>query len=295
LGQASAVESVPLIQGSTLDKALLIRLFEEEKPNAVIDFAAYKAAGESVMQPHKYFRNNLVGPLTLLETMLDFGVKHYIFSSSCAVFGTPTNLPTTEDNNPLQPTSPYGQSKLMVEQMVRWFEQPFGLKHIALRYFNAAGASLDTSIGEDWDHTYNLIPLVMKTALGQTDSIKVFGTDYPTRDGSAIRDYIHVVDLARAHVQALTQLLNTGKSNTYNLGSGKGNTVLEVIETAKQVSGVDFKVELLGRRLGDPAAIWADNTKAQRELGWQPNYDLHTIIKTAWDWHRTQLYSPLPK
>ena len=135
----------------------------------------------------------------------------------------------------------------------------------------------------------------MKAALGQTDSIKVFGTDYPTRDGSAIRDYIHVVDLARAHVQALTQLLKTGKSNTYNLGSGAGNTVLEVIETAKQVSGVDFKVELLERRAGDPAAIWADNTKAQRELGWQPNYNLHTIVKTAWDWHRTQLYSPLPK
>lgn len=285
LGHPAAVKGTKLIKGSITDAALLDRIFQEEKPQAVMDFAAYKAAGESVADPIKYFRNNVVGPLTLLETMVKYEVPYYIFSSSCSIFGTPHNLPAGETNNPFAPESPYGESKLAVEKILGWFDRAYNLRYVALRYFNAAGAALDNSVGEDWTNTYNLIPLVMKAALGVTPSIKVFGTDYPTPDGTAVRDYIHVVDLAKAHVKALDYLRRTNASNTFNLGTGKGSSVQEVIDTALRVSQRDLKVERVARRPGDPAAIWADASRAERELGWKAEYDLETIINTAWNWH----------
>jgi UDP-glucose-4-epimerase GalE len=209
-----------------------------------------------------------------------------IFSSSCSVFGTPTLLPVTEET-PFSPESVYGETKLMGETLLKWFDRTKGIKSVALRYFNAAGASLDNAIGEDWDHTSNLIPLIMKAVLGKAPSIKVFGTDYPTRDGTAIRDYIHVVDLAIAHVKALDYLVKGNPSTAFNLGTGAGCTVQEVIDATRKTSGRAFPVEYVERRPGDPVAIWADSSKAERELGWKARYDLATIVRTAWTWHST--------
>jgi UDP-glucose 4-epimerase len=218
--------------------------------------------------------------------MVRHNIKHFIFSSSCAIFGTPQNVPVSETNNPTNPESPYGESKLMAEKVLKWYDVAFGLKSINLRYFNAAGASLDGKLGEDWSVTLNLVPLVMKAALGKAPSVKVFGTDYPTPDGTCIRDYIHVVDLAIAHVRALEYLQQFDRSNQYNLGTGQGSSVKQVIDTTKRISGSDFKVEEVGRRPGDPVAIWADSSKAERELNWKAQYDLETIIKTAYEWHK---------
>lgn len=278
-----------LIEGSTLDVPLLDKLFQTEKPEAVLHFAAYKAAGESMEQPAKYFHNNVTGTQTLLDAMRRHNVNNFIFSSTCAIFGTTQNVPVAEDNNPFHPESPYGESKLMVERLLKWYDKAYGFKSIALRYFNAAGASLDGELGEDWSTTLNLVPLVMKAALGKTSEVKIFGTDYPTPDGTAIRDYIHVVDLAVAHVLALEYLLKEQQTSVFNLGTGKGSSVREVIAATKAVSELDFKVEETERRPGDPAAIWADSSKAQAELGWKPQYDLKTIVKTAYNWHKRTL------
>jgi UDP-glucose-4-epimerase GalE len=277
-----------LVQGDVADSALLQRLFREERPDAVMHFAAYKAPGESMQRPTAYFHNNVGGLLSLLDAMVQTNIRYCIFSSSCSIFGNPQQLPVVEDALK-QPESVYGESKLMGERLLYWFDQTHALKSTSLRYFNAAGASLDNVIGEDWTVTSNLIPLVMKAALGVVPSVKLFGTDYPTPDGTAIRDYIHVVDLAVAHVDALEHLMRTSQSTAYNLGTGKGRSVQEVIDLTKRVSGVDFRVELAPRRPGDPAAIWADSSKAERELGWKTRYDLDTIIQTAWTWHKTHL------
>lgn len=285
-GYKQAVLGKRLIQGDIADRAQLMRLFREERPDAVMHFAAYKAPAESMQQPAAYFNNNVCGMLTLLDTLIQANIRYCIFSSSCSIFGNPQRLPVTEDAQ-FGPESVYGESKLMGETLLKWFDQTKDLKYISLRYFNAAGASLDNVIGEDWNVTMNLIPLVMKAALGKVPSVKVFGIDYPTRDGTAIRDYIHVVDLAIAHVEALEYLLRTQSSTVYNLGTGYGSTVQEVITVTKNISGVDFPVELAPRRPGDPAAIWADSSKAERELGWKAKYGLETIIQTAWAWHST--------
>ncbi len=283
---AQAAGASKLVEGNTADAALLDKLFEREQVGAVIHFAAYKNAGESVEKPGKYFTNNVAGTQSLLDAMVRHDIKHFIFSSSCAIFGTPQNVPVSETNNPLAPESPYGESKVMAEEVLKWYDVAFGLKSINLRYFNAAGASLDGKLGEDWSVTLNLIPLVMKAALGKAPSVKVFGTDYPTPDGTCIRDYIHVVDLALAHVRALEYLQQFDRSNQYNLGTGQGSSVRQVIDTTKRISGNDFKVEEVGRRPGDPVAIWADSSKAERELNWKARYDLETIIKTAYEWHK---------
>ncbi len=285
-GDRHAVINATLHQGSITDAAYLDRLFSQEKPEAVIHFAAYKAPGESMEQPAKYFHNNVEGTSILLDAMDRHDIRAIVFSSSCSIFGTPKQLPVGEDA-PFGPESVYGETKLMGETVLKWFDQTKGIKYSALRYFNAAGASLDNRIGEDWLNTHNLIPLVMKAAVGRAPSITVFGTDYPTRDGSAIRDYIHVVDLADAHVKALEQIVQEKRSTYYNLGTGTGNTVIEVIEAAKRISGRDFKVEYGPRRPGDPTAIWADNRKAAQELGWKAQYGLETILQTAWQWHST--------
>lgn len=286
---ANRAGAAKLIQGSTLDVPILDELFSTEKPDAVIHFAAYKAAGESMEQPSKYFHNNVTGTQTLLDAMRRHKVNNFIFSSTCAIFGTPKNVPVAEENNPTMPESPYGESKLMVERILKWYDKAYDFKSISLRYFNAAGASLDGELGEDWSMTLNLVPLVMKAALGKAPAIKIFGNDYPTPDGTCIRDYVHVVDLAVAHVLALEYLLKEKRTTAYNLGTGKGSSVREVIAATKAISTQDFKVEEVARRPGDPVAIWADSTKAQTELGWKPQYGLPTIVKTAYNWHKKTL------
>ncbi len=285
-GNKQSTLNVPFVQGDMGDAQRMDELFQQEKPDGVIHFAAYKAPGESMHEPAKYFRNNVAGTLTLIETMLKHHCYSLIFSSSCSVFGTPKQLPVTEDA-PFGPESVYGESKLMVETMLRWFDKTSELRSVSLRYFNAAGASFDNKIGEDWTVTGNLIPLVMKAALGKVPSAKIFGTDYPTPDGTAIRDYIHVVDLAVAHVKALEYITQTHKSTAYNLGTGVGSSVKEVVDLTKRISGVDFKVELLPRRPGDPISIYADSHKAQAELEWKTKYNLEDIVRTAWQWHST--------
>ncbi len=287
-GHPAAVGDALLVEGSTGDEALLDRLFAEHKVDAVIHFAAYKAPGESMEKPGRYFENNVCDTLSLLRAMQRAEIKYVVFSSTCAVYGTPDKLPVSEEN-PLHPESPYGESKLMVEQMLKWFDVCHGLRYASLRYFNAAGASFDSRIGEDWTMTLNLIPLVMKAALGRSPVIKVFGTDYPTRDGTAVRDYIHVIDLADAHIRALEYLMAQNQSQIFNLGTGTGSSVQEVVDTARRISGVDIPVEYTGRRPGDPVAIYADNAKARALLGWEPKYGLEEIVQTAWQWHSTHL------
>ncbi len=281
-----AVLGGTFVQGDIADATLLQRVFQQEKPDAVMHFAAYKAPNESMQHPTAYFRNNVNGFLTLLDSMVQSDIRYCIFSSSCSIFGNPQHLPVTEDA-PVGPESVYGETKLMGETLLKWFDRVHNLKSTSLRYFNAAGASFDNKIGEDWTVTSNLIPLVMKAAVGRVPSVKIFGTDYPTPDGTAIRDYIHVVDLAIAHVEALEHLMQTQQSTAYNLGTGKGSSVQEVVNIAQRVSGVDFRVEKAPRRAGDPAAIWADSNKSERELGWKAQYNLETIVKTAWTWHST--------
>ncbi len=284
LGSKQAVGAVKLYQGSVTDSALLDHVFTQEKPEAVIHFAAYKAPGESMREPGKYFHNNVNGTLTLLETMVHHNVRAIVFSSSCSIFGTPQTLPVAEDA-PFHPESVYGESKLMGETLLKWYDRTQNIRSAALRYFNAAGASLDIAIGENWDYTQNLIPLVMKAAVGCAPSVTVFGTDYPTPDGTCIRDYIHIVDLAIGHVKALEYIVRTDSSTAYNLGTGQGYSVQEVIDATKRISGRDFKVEYGPRRPGDPVVIYADCSKAERELGWKAQYGLETILETAWMWH----------
>jgi UDP-glucose 4-epimerase len=285
-GHRAAVGDVPLIEGDTRDEELLEQVFKEYNIEAVIHFAAYKAAGESMELPERYFDNNVCGTLSLLKAMRRANIKYIVFSSSCAVYGTPDKLPVSE-TNPLHPESPYGESKMMVEQILKWFDCCHHLRSVSLRYFNAAGASLDGSIGEDWTYALNLVPLTLKAALGKHPQLNVFGTDYPTPDGTAIRDYIHVVDLADAHIKALEFLRNNHRSEIFNLGTGTGSSVQEVIDIAKRVSAIDIPVTYVDRRPGDPIAIWADNNKARELLGWQPQYGLEEIITTAWKWHST--------
>jgi UDP-glucose 4-epimerase len=286
MGSRHAIGNVKLYQESITDGAMLDRIFMQEKPEAVIHFAAYKAPGESMTEPGKFFHNNVDGTLSLLEAMVHHNARNIVFSSSCSIFGTPKTLPIAEDT-PFHPESVYGESKLMCETLLKWYDRTKNICYSALRYFNASGASLDNTIGESWDHTQNLIPLMMKAAVGRTPSMTLFGTDYPTPDGTAIRDYIHVVDLAVAHVKALEYIVRTNKSTVYNLGSGQGHSVQEIIDATKRICGHDFKVEHGPRRPGDPTAVYADRRKAERELGWKPRYDLQTILETAWRWHST--------
>ncbi len=285
-GHRAAIGDIPLVEGDIADEQLLGRVFAEHDVDSVIHFAAYKAPGESMEQPERYFDNNVCGTNRLLRAMQRAGVRYFVFSSSCSVYGTPDKLPVSE-NNVLHPESPYAESKLMVEQMLKWYDVCHKLRYVSLRYFNAAGASLDAKIGEDWTMTLNLIPLVMKAALGKLSAVKVFGTDYPTRDGTAIRDYIHVVDLADAHIRALEFMREHDRSEILNLGTGRGSTVQEIVDTTRRISGVDIPVEYSGRRPGDPVAIYADNTKAREVLGWEPQHHLDEIIQSAWQWHST--------
>jgi UDP-glucose 4-epimerase len=282
-GHRAAIGKTPLVVGSTHDQSLLKELILDRKIEAVIHFAAYKAAGESMVAPAKYFDNNVNGTLRLLQAVRQEGVKHFVFSSTAALYGTPKTLPVRESDE-LRPENPYGESKLMVEQMLKWFDACHGLRSVALRYFNAAGAYPDGQMGEDPRKAQNLVPLVMNAATGRSPSVKVFGTDYPTPDGSAIRDYIHVMDLAEAHARALDYLREHDRSDVFNLGTGKGASVLEVLNNARRITGIDIPAEHVARRPGDPVAVFADNTKARTLLGWTPKYGLEEIIASAWRW-----------
>jgi len=284
-GHREALGDTPLVVGRTHDHALVKQVIGDHHLDAIIHFAAYKAAGESMEKPGRYFQNNVHGSLCLLEAAQQAGVRRFVFSSTAAVYGTPASLPVREEA-PLHPENPYGESKLLVEQMLRWFDACHGLRSVALRYFNAAGAALDGENGEDPGQVQNLIPLVMKAGTGRLAKVSIFGTDYPTPDGTGVRDYIHVLDLAEAHACALDFLARHDRSNVFNLGTGKGASVLEVLREARRASGVDIPAEVVARRPGDPPAVWADNSKAKSVLGWQPRYGLKQIIETAWAWHK---------
>ncbi len=272
------------------NKDELKQILQEFKPDAVMHFAAAIEVAESIENPAKYYRNNTVNTLNLLEAMIENGIKNFIFSSTAAVYGMPEEIPVKEDA-PLAPINPYGQSKAFVEKILQNFNKAYGLNYVSLRYFNASGASPDGEIGESHNPETHLIPLVLKTAKEERKSIKIFGTDYPTPDGTAIRDYIHVMDLAEAHLLALDYLNETKKSDVFNLGYGHGYSVREVVDTAKKVTGIDFPVEETDRRPGDPAVLIADSTKAKQTLNWKPKYDdLEFIIKTAWNWELNKRY-----
>jgi UDP-glucose 4-epimerase len=277
---------VELVVGDTSDRSLLSQLFATHDIGAVMHFAAYAYVGESVSTPAKYYRNNVLGTLTLLEAMLDADIKKFVFSSTCATYGVPKTVPIPEDH-PQDPINPYGATKLMVERMLLDFDVAYDFRSVFFRYFNAAGADPEGRLGEDHDPETHLIPLVLQTALGKRDSVSVFGTDYPTPDGTCIRDYIHVTDLATAHVLGLEYLLNGGKTEVFNLGNGSGFSVKEVIETAEQVTGRKIKVVEGDRRPGDPPALVGSGEKARQVLGWQPQYaDLTQILTHAWNWHQ---------
>lgn len=249
-------------------------------------FAANSLVGESVVRPDIYYRNNVSGTLNLLEAMQKAGITYFIFSSTAAVYGEPKEIPITE-NHPSVPASPYGSTKLAVEDMLKWFSRAYRFKYVSLRYFNAAGADPTGDIGEDHNPETHLIPLVLKTALGQLPEISILGTDYPTPDGTCIRDYIHVNDLADAHILALRRLLDGGGSAVYNLGNGCGFSVREVIQAAERVVGKPINVKEADRRPGDPAVLVASSEKIKKELGWQPKFTtLEQIIETSWKWHR---------
>jgi len=283
-GHKEAVK-YPLVIGDLLDEKAVSEVFEKNRFDGVIHFAAYALAGESMEKPAKYFENNLQGGLNLLEAMKAHGVNKIVFSSTCAIYGFPEKLPVVEEESK-KPVSVYGESKSMFEKILQWYDKLFQIKNVCLRYFNAAGASLDGSIGEDHTPETHLIPLVMQVALRQREKQVIFGDDYQTPDGTNIRDYIHVLDLASAHIKAL-EYLKDGQSSAFNVGTGKGYSVKEIIAMIKKVSGVDFPVEIGPRRPGDPDAVYADNSKIKKVLGWEPKYsDLETIIKTAWNWHK---------
>lgn len=280
------VLKVELIEGDTSDRELLKNLFATHDIAAVMHFSAYAYVGESVTNPAKYYRNNVSGTLSLLEAMVEASVNKLVFSSTCATYGMPEKIPLTEEH-PQNPINPYGATKLMVERMLADFDTAYGLKSVSFRYFNAAGADPSGMLGEDHDPETHLIPLVLHTALGKRDTIYIFGTDYPTPDGSCVRDYIHVNDLASAHILGLEYLLEGGKTEFLNLGNGSGFSVKEVIATAEKVVGQEINKEVSDRRPGDPPMLVGSSEKARKILGWNPEFsELKDIISHAWQWHQ---------
>ncbi|MDE3046279.1 MAG: UDP-glucose 4-epimerase GalE [Verrucomicrobiota bacterium] len=288
-GHAYAVKWGPFVQGDLADKGKLAETIRSFKPVAVLHFAADASAVESMHHPGKYYRNNVAGTLSLLEVMRDEGLLNLVFSSTCATYGNPQYNPITEEH-PQLPISPYGRSKLIAEQMMADFDTAHELKTVTLRYFNAAGADLETHLGENHTPETHLIPCIIQVALGLKEEIVVYGTDFPTRDGSAIRDYIHVQDLADAHVLALQHLLANRKSLQINLGTGVGTSVLELIDAVQKFCGKTVTVRLEQRRAGEPAMLAADNKKAKEILGFSPQHSsLPVIIESAWKWHQLLL------
>jgi len=290
-GHVAAVPtSVRLIREDIHHLDQVRQILTGEGIEAIVHFAAHSQVGESMEQPSMYYDNNVVGSYCLMEAARQAGVMKFVFSSSAAVYGEPAKYPITEDM-PLAPTNVYGQTKLMIEQMLAQFSRAYGLRYAALRYFNAAGAAQDGTIGEDHTPETHLIPLILQAALGQRSSIKIFGTDYPTPDGTCIRDYIHVLDLADAHCRVLDYLNQGGASQSFNLGSQNGFSVREMIEAAKRVTATDFAVEEAPRRAGDPAVLIAGSAKIREVTGWVPQYsDVDQIIGDAWKWHSSHAH-----
>jgi len=285
-GHDWAVLHGELVVGDLADTALLVRTVDGFSPDAVMHFAAFIQVEESVREPLKYYQNNTANALNLLKAVGSAGVKNFIFSSTAAVYGIPEHNPVSEDA-PFMPINPYGMSKVMVEHILKDFSAVSDLRYISLRYFNVAGADPEGKIGQAYRNATHLITRALKTAKGELPKLSIFGTDYPTPDGTCIRDYIHVNDLADAHIAALEFLAAKGGSRIFNCGYGHGYSVNEVVRTAKEVTGVDFPVEKTGRRAGDPPAIVADSSKIRTELGWKPRHDdIDFIVRTAWEWER---------
>jgi len=285
-GHRKNVRWGPFFEGSIDDCKVLDNIFNHHRIQAALHFAAFAYVGESVTDPQKYYQNNLKGTIGLLDSLIAHGVKYVIFSSSCATYGIPENIPIDETHSQ-HPINPYGKTKYMVEEILGDYSNAYPIDYMSLRYFNAAGADLESEIGEEHDPETHLIPLVLDVAKGRSKKVNVFGTDYDTEDGSCIRDYIHVSDLADAHVLALEKLLEGHQSEFINLGTGKGYSVLQVIGTASKITRIDISYEVTNRRPGDPAILVAANDKARRVLGWSPRYpDLETIVSSAWKWHR---------
>ena len=273
-----------LYVGDLRDGSFLHQVFTENKIDGVINFAAFSLVGESVTNPLKYYGNNVEGAVSLLTAMQAHGVDKIVFSSTAATYGEPEKQPI-EEGDRTEPTNPYGATKLAIENMLKWCDGAYGIRYVALRYFNAAGSDTEAGIGEDHNPESHLIPLVMKTALGQRDHIGIFGEDYPTPDGTCVRDYIHVKDLAGAHLLALEYLERGGGSDVFNLGNGTGYSVREIIDTARRVTGKEIKAVAEPRRGGDPSVLIASNKKAAQVLGWKPVLGLEQIISDAWVWH----------
>jgi UDP-arabinose 4-epimerase len=284
-GHRWAIKWGPCVEGDLADTTLVKQALTTYGLDAVMHFAASIQVGESARDPKKYFWNNVVNTLRLLDAMTETGVGHIVFSSSAAVYGDPERVPIPEEH-PTQPVSPYGDTKLMMERALRWYGAAYGIRWMALRYFNAAGADPEGELGEEHDPETHLIPLVIRAALGRNPFVEVYGTDYPSSDGTAIRDYIHIVDLADAHVKALEHLARGGESLALNLGTGKGHSVREVIATVAKVSGSPVPTRDAPRRAGDPPALVADPAKAMSILNWKPKYvELSQIVESAWRWH----------
>ena len=289
-GHKWSVKWGPLIEGDLADRTLIREVLREYNIEAVIHFAAYAYVGESMLEPGKYFRNNVINTINLLDAMVEHGVGQIVFSSTCATYGTPEHVPIDEQH-PQHPVNPYGETKLIIERALHWYSLAHNIRAAALRYFNAAGADPEAGIGEDHDPETHLIPLVIETALGRRSHVEIFGTDYPTPDGSAVRDYIHVTDLATAHVQALERLKSGSENLFLNLGTGTGYSVKEVIAMVEQVSGRTVTANTAPRRPGDPAELVAANGCAGEILGWEPQHSgLQNIIETALRWH--EMHAP---
>ena len=272
-------------EGDLRDVSLISKIFAQNPITAVVHFAAYSLVAESVENPAKYYDNNVAGTLQLLKIMNSHNVKSIVFSSTASTYGEPESIPVTE-TAPERPVNPYGESKLAVERMLKWFDGAYGIKHVILRYFNVAGAHESAKIGEDHNPETHLIPMILQTALGKRESFDLYGDDYPTPDGTCIRDYIHAMDLADAHILALEKLESEPTSAIYNLGSGSGFSNREILETAKKITGIDIPVRFVARRAGDPPVLVASSDKIKQQLGWNPTRThIDNIISTAWAWH----------
>lgn len=288
LGHKEAInKKARFYEGDIRDKDFMRDVFTKEKIDGVVHFAAFSQVGESVEKPLKYFDDNIAGTIALLEVMKEFDVDKIVFSSTAATYGEPEQMPIREDFA-TTPKNPYGESKLIMEKMMKWCDNAYGLKYVALRYFNVAGAKPDGSIGEDHRPETHLVPIILQVALGERDELSIYGDDYDTEDGTCIRDYVQVCDLARAHILALDYLLEGGKSDVFNIGSEKGFTVKEMLEAARRVTGKEIPAKVAPRRAGDPAKLVASPEKIERVLGWKPEYEnIEDIIATAWTWHQS--------
>jgi UDP-glucose-4-epimerase GalE len=287
-GNADAVLDAPVVVGDIADEGLVEQVCSDHGVGSIVHFAAYKNVGESMRQPSMYFRNNVDGTVRLLDAALRAGVSQVVFSSSCSVYGTPAKVPVDESQS-IQPESVYAETKAMVERILNWYGEVSGLRSVSLRYFNAAGASFDARIGEDWAYALNLIPAAIRAMLRGDERLKVFGNDYPTPDGTCVRDYIHVDDLADAHVAAIDYLGRGGETVAVNVGTGVGTSVQEVLDGIERVAGQPVPYDIVERRAGDPVSTYADTTRSREMLGWTPKYGLDEIIETAYRWHLSQL------